>query len=176
MAKLRLLGPVVVESRGGVQTSAMARAPEVKEQETTWRNVDARVTLRPARANMTIPSSATPVAFLYVTDRARALSFYEKLGVTLQRADAFGDYLALNGALLRMTVMADHAPSPHPVLGWNVADLGAIARTLATQGIAFTRYDGMGQDELGIWTAPDGVSKVAFFADPDGNVLSVSQG
>ncbi len=121
-------------------------------------------------------AAATPVAFLYVTDRARALAFYERLGATLQRADAFGDYLALNGALLRMTVMADHKPSPHPVLGWKVADIEATARALQGHGLGFTRYEGMGQDDLGVWTAPDGQSKVAFFNDPDGNVLSVAQG
>ncbi|HRE43649.1 MAG TPA: VOC family protein [Terricaulis sp.] len=118
-----------------------------------------------------------PVAFVYVTDRARALGFYEGvLGLKLSRADAFGDYLEWEGALLRMTVMADHKPSPHPVLGWNVADITAFAALLHKHGLAFTRYDGMGQDDLGIWTAPDGASKVAFFSDPDGNVLSVSQG
>jgi len=121
-------------------------------------------------------ATATPVAFLYVADRARALAFYERLGVTLHKADGFGDYLRLNGALVRMTVMTDHKPSPHPVLGWTVADLAATARALAAHGVAFTRYDGMGQDELGIWTSPDGASKVAFFNDADGNVLSVSQG
>lgn len=126
---------------------------------------------------MAIENSATPVAFIYVCHRARALAFYETvLGVTLHRADAFGDYLKLNGALLRMTVIPGHQASPHPMLGWNVADIEATARALLAHGVTFTRFDGMEQDELGIWTSPDGASKVAFFADPDGNVLSVSQG
>ena len=118
-----------------------------------------------------------PVAFLYVTDRERALKFYgEALGVALSRADRFGDYLDLGGALLRMTVMPDHKAGAHPVLGWNVPDIAAAARALAGRGVALIRYEGMGQDDLGVWTSPDGKTKVAFFADPDGNVLSLSEG
>lgn len=121
-------------------------------------------------------SAATPVAFLYVIDRARALEFYRGvLGLELRQEDEFGDFIALNGALLRMTVMADHKPSAHPVLGWNVADIGAAAHALQGRGVAFTRFAGMPQDELGIWASPDGKTKVAFFTDPDGNVLSLSQ-
>jgi catechol 2,3-dioxygenase-like lactoylglutathione lyase family enzyme len=120
--------------------------------------------------------AGTPVAFLYVSDRARALSFYQgTLGLALRSADAFGDFLDLGGALARMTAMPGHKASPHPVLGWDVEDIGAAVAALRERGVAFTIYEGMGQDEAGIWTAPDGASKVAFFADPDGNVLSLSQ-
>jgi catechol 2,3-dioxygenase-like lactoylglutathione lyase family enzyme len=125
---------------------------------------------------MTLPQSATPVAFLYVTDRERALGFYrDTLGFALRSADDFGDFIDLGGALVRMTVMPDYKPSPHPVLGWNVADIEAAVKAMRDRGVAFTIHEGFGQDELGIWTAPDGKSKVAFFADPDGNVLTLSQ-
>jgi hypothetical protein len=77
--------------------------------------------------------------------------------------------------MLRLTVLPDFKAGPHPVLGWNVPDLATTAASLRARGIAFTVYPGMGQDELGIWTAPDGRAKVAWFADPDGNVLSLSQ-
>jgi len=121
--------------------------------------------------------NGTPVSFLYVSDRERALKFYgEKLGCALHRADAFGDFLELGGALLRVTVMADHKPSAHPVLGWKVDDIAATAKALKARGVAFAIYEGWDQDELGIWTSPDGASRVAFFADPDGNVLSLTQG
>lgn len=120
--------------------------------------------------------SATPVAFVYVKDRARALAFYcEKLGLELRSSDGFGDFIDLGNGLLRMTVMPDYNASPHPVLGWNVEDIAAAVRALGDCGIVFDIHEGLGQDALGIWTSPDGQSKVAFFPDPDGNVLTLSQ-
>ena len=120
--------------------------------------------------------SATPVTFLYVSDRDRALAFYcETLGFALHSADPFGDFIDLGGAMLRMTVMPDHKADDHPVLGWNVDDIVAAVDALVDRGITFAIYEGLGQDERGIWTAPDGMSKVAFFADPDGNTLSLAQ-
>lgn len=125
---------------------------------------------------MDLQQSGTPVAFLYVGDRERALGFYrDTLGLALRGSDAFGDFIGLGGALLRMTVMPDHKPLPHPMLGWNVDDIAAAVEALRGRGVAFTIHEGMGQDALGIWTAPDGKAKVAFFADPDGNVLTLSQ-
>ena len=126
---------------------------------------------------MTFQQAGIPVAFLSVGDRARALGFYcDTLGLALRSTDAYGDFIELGGALLRMTAMPGHEPSPHPVLGWNVADIGAAAAALRARGIAFAIYEGMGQDADGIWTAPGGATKVAFFVDPDGNVLTLSQG
>ena len=125
---------------------------------------------------MKLQEAGTPVAFLYVGDRERALLFYrETLGLELRSSDAFGDFIELGGALLRMTVMPDHKPLAHPVLGWNVDDIGAAVEALRGRGIAFAIYEGMGQDAQGIWTSPDGQSKVAFFPDPDGNMLALSQ-
>ena len=125
---------------------------------------------------MTLLQSATPVAFLYASDRQRALGFYlDTLGLALHGSDDFGDFIDVGGGLLRMTVMPDHKAHPHPVLGWNVDDIGAAVAALRDRGIQFAIYEGMGQDALGIWTSPDGKSKVAFFADPDGNVLTLSQ-
>jgi catechol 2,3-dioxygenase-like lactoylglutathione lyase family enzyme len=125
---------------------------------------------------MTYQQSGTPVAFLYVTNRERALGFYrDTLGLQLHSSDEYGDFLALDGALLRMTVIADHMAGPHPVFGWNVADMAATAEALLGRGIAFTIYEGMGQDALGIWASPDGAKKLAWFADPDGNVLMLSE-
>lgn len=120
--------------------------------------------------------SATAVAFLYVSDRERALAFYgDTLGLALRSSDGFGDFIEAGGALVRMTVMTDHAAHAHPVLGWNVADIEDSVMQLKARDIAFTVFAGMGQDDLGIWTAPDGRTKIAFFTDPDGNVLTISQ-
>lgn len=120
--------------------------------------------------------TASPVAFIYVADRERALAFYrDRLGFELRSSDGYGDFLGLGAGLVRMTVMADHKPHPHPVLGWNVDDIVATVEALRDRGIVFTIYEGMGQDPLGIWTSPDGKAKVAFFTDADGNVLSLAE-
>ncbi|AQR61647.1 hypothetical protein BZG35_08275 [Brevundimonas sp. LM2] len=124
---------------------------------------------------MTLINSSVPVSFLYVTDRDRALLFCEQLGLALRGSDDFGDFMETGGGLIRMTVMPDHIASPHPVLGWEVSDILATAQELSERGIGLTIYEGMGQDELGVWTSPDGKAKVAWFTDPDGNVLSLSQ-
>jgi len=120
--------------------------------------------------------SSTPVAFLYVKDRERALNFYRgTLGFPLRSSDGFGDFIDFGLGLIRMTVLPDFSATPHPVLGWNVGDISAAARALRDRGVVFNIHEGMGQDALGIWTSPDGSSKVAFFSDPDGNVLTLSQ-
>lgn len=121
--------------------------------------------------------SGTPVAFVNVSNRDRALAFYrDMLGLKLRSSDDFGDFIQLDGGLLRLTVLADFKPGPHPVLGWHVRNVTSTVTSMRERGVKFTVYPGMGQDELGIWTAPDGRAKVAWFADPDGNVLSLSQG
>jgi predicted enzyme related to lactoylglutathione lyase len=125
---------------------------------------------------MTGHVGGTPVAFVYVAERGRAVAYYrEVLGCELRGSDEFGDFLQLDGALLRLTALPGWSPTPHPVLGWNVPDIAAVAKTLRDRGVKFSIYEGMGQDELGIWTSPDGAAKVAWFADSEGNVLSLSQ-
>lgn len=120
--------------------------------------------------------SGTSVAFLYVRDREHTLHFYvQRLGFQLKSSDDFGDFIDLGSALLRVTVMAEHIATPHPILGWSVGNIVSAVESLRERGITFTIHEGMGQDALGIWTSPDGRSKVAFFADPDGNVLMLSQ-
>ncbi|MCR5875049.1 VOC family protein [Phenylobacterium sp. J426] len=120
--------------------------------------------------------SGVPVSFINVSERERALAFYTgTLGLAVRSSDAFGDFLAVDGGLIRLTALPDYKAGPHPVFGWNVADIEAAVRRLSAQGVAFSIYEGMGQDAAGIWTAPDGDAKVAWFADPDGNVLSLAQ-
>lgn len=124
---------------------------------------------------MPIAPAAKPIAFLYVSDTDRALAFYrDVLGLSLHSSDAYGVFLESASTLVRMTVLPDFAPTPHPVLGWNVTDIAAAAAELKSKGVALTIYEGMGQDDAGIWTSGDG-GKMAWFADPDGNVLMLSQ-
>jgi catechol 2,3-dioxygenase-like lactoylglutathione lyase family enzyme len=76
--------------------------------------------------------------------------------------------------MLRVTTVNDLKPAGYTVLGWQVPSATAAAEALQKAGVRFERYPGMEQDELGIWTAPGG-AKVAWFKDPDGNTLSISE-
>jgi len=121
-------------------------------------------------------TSATPVSFLYVADRQQALDFYcGPLGLELRSSDRFGDFIENGPGLIRMTVIPERQPAQHPVLGWNIPDIRWSVEALRARRVEFILYEGMGQDELGIWNSPDGSAKVAFFADPDGNVLSLAE-
>jgi catechol 2,3-dioxygenase-like lactoylglutathione lyase family enzyme len=120
--------------------------------------------------------SGVPVAFINVGDRQRGLAFYgETLGLKLKSSDPFGDFFEVEGALIRLTALPDHQAGPHPVFGWNVRDIRAAHKALRDKGVSFTIYEGMGQDADGIWSSPAGDVKVAWFADPDGNVLSLAE-
>jgi hypothetical protein len=79
-----------------------------------------------------------------------------------------------HGTMLRVAIVGESVVAPYTVLGWQVDDIGAIVRGLAAKGVKFERYAWMEQNDLGIWSAPSG-AKVAWFKDPDGNLLSVSQ-
>lgn len=119
---------------------------------------------------------AKPMIFVNVADRAGGQGFYrDTLALNLVHSDEFGDMYDLGGAFLRVTPMPDHQSGPHPVLGFDVPDIVAGVHDLKARGIAFSIFDGMGQDADGIWSAPDGSAKVAWFNDPFGNVLSLSQ-
>ena len=115
------------------------------------------------------------IGFVAITDGARAKVFYEKLGLTFVSEDPFAVVFDSNGNMIRLTKVNEFRPQPFTVLGWQVADIVAAVKRLQSAGVTFERYgEFMQQDELGIWTAPGG-TKVAWFKDPDGNTLSVSQ-
>ena len=115
------------------------------------------------------------VAFLATSDAARAKAFYgEVLGLRLLSEDGFAVVFDANGTTLRVAIVQDVVPAPYTVLGWDVRDIAAIVRGLAEAGVVFERYAWLQQDELGIWNSPSG-TKVAWFKDLDGNVLSLSQ-
>jgi catechol 2,3-dioxygenase-like lactoylglutathione lyase family enzyme len=125
---------------------------------------------------MTALAFATPVTFVLTADPVVSKAFYAgTLALPLGVQDDFATVYDLGTCILRVTEIAGFVAAPHPVLGWKVDDIAATVADLTTKGIAFTLYDGFGQDALGIWTAPDGVAKVAWFTDPDGNVLSLTQ-
>jgi catechol 2,3-dioxygenase-like lactoylglutathione lyase family enzyme len=115
------------------------------------------------------------VALVPITDAARAKAFYaDKLGLKFVSEDPFALVFDANGNMLRLTKMKEFTPQRFSILGWQVADIESTVRQLAAAGVTFERYGFVQQDELGIWTAPDG-TKVAWFLDPDGNNLGISQ-
>ena len=120
--------------------------------------------------------SSDLVAFVASADLGRARAFYEQtLGLRVLEHSDFACVLDANGTMVRVTAVGQVARAGYTVLGWRVSDIAAAVRELAAKGVTFLRYEGMSQDEDGIWTTPSG-EKVAWFADPDGNTLSLTQG
>jgi catechol 2,3-dioxygenase-like lactoylglutathione lyase family enzyme len=119
--------------------------------------------------------SARAVAFVPATDLDRARDFYEGiLGLQVQEVSSFACVFRVAGATLRVTLVGELSPQPFTVLGWEVTAIHERIAGLAARGVEFARYEGMGQDPSGVWTTPGG-DQVAWFRDPDGNVLSLTQ-
>jgi len=119
--------------------------------------------------------STNIVAFVPITNSDEARAFYEGiLGLRFVKDDGFALVLDANGIMIRAAKMKEVAPAQFTILGWQVSDIENVVRALATKGVRFEIFGFFKQDELGIWTAPTG-DKVAWFKDPDGNILSVSQ-
>jgi catechol 2,3-dioxygenase-like lactoylglutathione lyase family enzyme len=115
------------------------------------------------------------IGFVATSDPSRAKAFYrDVLGLLLISEDEYALVFDAHGTMLRVVIAAEVVQAPYTVLGWRVDDVGAMVRGLAAKGVKFERYPWLEQDDLGIWCAPSGV-KVAWFKDPDGNVLSVSR-
>lgn len=115
------------------------------------------------------------VTFLLTTKPDAALSFYrDTLGLSYLRDDGFALVFDMNGVMLRVGKVAQFAPAQNTVLGWETSAINEAVDSLVSKGVTFERYPNMGQDERAICTFPTG-DKVAWFKDPDGNVLSLSQ-
>jgi catechol 2,3-dioxygenase-like lactoylglutathione lyase family enzyme len=120
-------------------------------------------------------STTTLKAFLPTLQPAKAKDFFENtLGLKLLSEDNFALEFDANGTTLRITTVQALVPHPFTVLGWDVDDIGATIETLSKKGVVFERYDFIKQDKQGVWTAPGG-AKVAWFKDPDGNLLSLTE-
>jgi catechol 2,3-dioxygenase-like lactoylglutathione lyase family enzyme len=119
--------------------------------------------------------STNIVAFVPTKDSEKARAFYEGvLGLRFVKDDGFAMVLDANGIMIRVAKMKGFTPAQFTVLGWQVSEIENVVRGLQKKGVHFEIFGFFKQDELGIWTAPTG-DKVAWFKDPDGNVLSVSQ-
>ena len=120
-------------------------------------------------------SEAEVMGFIPTTDAVRARAFYEDvLGLGVVSDDPFALVLESNGTFIRIAKLDELTPAPYTILGWRVNDIESEVQTLHARGVTFTRYPGMAQTDLGVWTAPGG-AKIGWFRDPDGNVLSLSQ-
>jgi catechol 2,3-dioxygenase-like lactoylglutathione lyase family enzyme len=119
--------------------------------------------------------SANIVAFVPSRDFEKSRAFYAgNLGLRLVSEDSFAVVLDANGIMLRVTKVPEFKPHQFTILGWEVSDINKYVSRLQEKGVAFEHYGFPNQDEQGIWSAPGG-AKVAWFKDPDGNILSVSQ-
>jgi catechol 2,3-dioxygenase-like lactoylglutathione lyase family enzyme len=115
------------------------------------------------------------MAFVCTTDPNRARPFYrDTLGLNLVEEHSFALVFDANGTSLRVSISNELTPAKHTVLGWEVPDIAASIQELQSKGVEFSRYEGMNQDANGIWRAPGG-AQIAWFRDPDGNVLSLTQ-
>jgi catechol 2,3-dioxygenase-like lactoylglutathione lyase family enzyme len=116
------------------------------------------------------------IAFVTIVDIERAKSFYrDTLGLTLLSEEPpFALVFDANGIMLRLGMGKELPEVPGTVLGWGVPDITSAVQEMERAGVRFERFPGMKQDELGIWSAPGG-AKVAWFKDPDGNILSLSE-
>jgi catechol 2,3-dioxygenase-like lactoylglutathione lyase family enzyme len=114
------------------------------------------------------------VGFVTTTDYDHARAFYEgKLGLEFVSLDPFALVVRTGQHNIRISKAANFKPLPGTVLGWEVEDVEAVVRWLRDRGVVTEKYAFVPDQELGIWTAPSG-DTVAWFKDPDGNVLSVS--
>jgi len=115
-------------------------------------------------------------AFISTSDPDRAKKFYrDTLGLPLIAEELpFALVFDAHGVMLRVTIVKKGKPADYTVLGWQVPKIKPAAKALTNAGVVFERFPGMDQDDLGIWSSPSG-AKVAWFKDPDGNTLSISE-
>ena len=121
--------------------------------------------------------NAKPIILIPTLQKGKAKAFYhDTLGLAFKTDDGFALVFETGGNMLRITSVQEFTPHQFAVLGWETEDIASVIKSLAAKGVEFERYDfpWMSQDELGVWTAPDG-TKVAWFKDPDGNLLSLTQ-
>ncbi len=124
--------------------------------------------------------TAELIAFVPTRDPQKSRRFYEQtLGLEFVSEDAFALVFKANGVTIRIANISNvdvkyFAPSPFTILGWHVSSVQATAQALREKGIELVRFRGMDQNSLGIWRSPGG-AQVAWFKDPDGNILSITE-
>ena len=115
------------------------------------------------------------IAFVATQNPADALRFYrDTLGLSLVNDDPFAMVFDVKGTMLRVQKVKEVAAAQYTTLGWDVPDIYARIKELTGRGVRFEQFPGLPQDEQGVWAAPSG-AKIAWFKDPDGNILSLTQ-
>ena len=116
------------------------------------------------------------IAFVPTNDPAKSRKFYEgTLGLKFISDDGFAMVFDANGTMVRIAKAGKFTPQQFTILGWQVKKIEDVVKKMRAKGVEFLTFPGMGQGTDGIWPAPDGAAKVAWFKDPDGNTLSVSE-
>jgi catechol 2,3-dioxygenase-like lactoylglutathione lyase family enzyme len=114
------------------------------------------------------------VGFVGSSDLPRSRAFYEGvLGLEVVDESPFACVFDVAGTMLRVTPVPHVVVAGYTVLGWEVDDIERVIDLLGDRGVDFARYDGVDQDDRGIWTAPGG-KRIAWFTDPDGHILSLT--
>jgi catechol 2,3-dioxygenase-like lactoylglutathione lyase family enzyme len=115
------------------------------------------------------------VGFVPTKDYDQARAFYEgKLGFEFVSLDQFALVMRAGDHKIRIAKVPNFTPLQGTILGWEVDNIEAVASWLRERGVATEKFPFVQDRELGIWTTPGG-DKVAWFKDPDGNILSVAQ-
>ncbi len=119
--------------------------------------------------------TARIIAFVPIKDAKTSRPFYEGvLGLRFLSDDPFALVMESNGVMVRLAKVPKFTPAGFTVMGWEVSGIEKLVAALEKKGVRFEKFAGMPQDALGIWSSPSG-AKVAWFKDPDGNILSLSQ-
>lgn len=120
-------------------------------------------------------TSASPITFLPSTDLDRSRQFFaDRLGLAVEEVTPFACVVRVGTTMLRVTKVDQLQVQPFTVFGWEVTDIHAVVADLARAGVRCVRFDGMDQDAAAVWTTPGG-DWIAWFRDPDGNLLSLTQ-
>ncbi|HSU54626.1 MAG TPA: VOC family protein [Candidatus Dormibacteraeota bacterium] len=115
------------------------------------------------------------ITFVATRKPSEAREFYERtLGLKLISDDLFAIVFDADGSMLRVQKVQELSPARHTAVGWAVESIDAAGSRLSKTGVKFERFPGLEQDGLGIWQSPSG-ARVAWFRDPDENILSLTQ-
>ncbi len=117
----------------------------------------------------------TPISFIATAKAVESRHFYEAvLNLKCISEDAFALVFDLGHTTLRIQKVETVAEVNYTVLGWEVSDIRKSIESLSDNGVRFEKFSQLQQDDLGVWHSPSG-ALVAWFKDPDGNSLSLTE-
>ena len=120
-------------------------------------------------------SQSKLIGFVATTSPDKAKNFYgEVLGLALKEDGPYALVFAASETSIRVQKVENVNVCGYTVLGWEVEDIALAVNGLVRRGVRFERYPWLEQDDAGIWRTSDG-SAVAWFKDPDGNTLSLTE-